>query len=47
MITSVKTVEGYWIHQTRIKGNLISYKYQGLTKVESLKKFKEYIKQFK
>ena len=47
MITSVKTVEGYWIHQTRINGNIISYKYQGSTKAESLKKFKAYIKQLK
>ena len=47
MITSIKIDMKYWTHQTRIKGNLISYKYQGYTKAESLKKFKEYIKQFK
>lgn len=47
MITSIKTVDGYWLHQTRINSNLVSYKYQGLTKAESLKKFKAYIKQFK
>jgi hypothetical protein len=47
MITSIKIGAGYWTHQTRIKGNLISYKYRGYTKAESLKLFKEYIKQLK
>lgn len=47
MITSIKTNDGYWLHQTRIKDNLISRKYQNYTKAISLKLFKEYIKQLK
>jgi hypothetical protein len=47
MIISIKIGAGYWLHQVRIKDNLISHKYRGYTKVESLKLFKEYIKQLK